>query len=117
MAFYRPIRQIHRVHWVGLVSCFLVSTASAAPRASNPAFLGIRMHDATASGPCIIEVVTQDGPAEAAGLRGGDLVLAVDRKPIATCSALLDAITSHAPGDSVEIRVQRLSTALAVKAQ
>lgn len=75
------------------------------------------MHDATANGPCIIEFVTQDGPAEAAGLRGGDLVLAVERKPIATCGALLDAITSHAPGDSVEIKVQRLSTSLAVRAQ
>jgi hypothetical protein len=112
------IGQILGVRWAGLVfCCFMASTAFAAPRASNPAFLGVQMLDAGGRGPCMIQAATHDGPAEAAGLRSGDIVLTVDGKPIADCSALLDVITAHAPGDTVEVKIQRLSTAIAVKAQ
>jgi hypothetical protein len=117
MAFASPIRQIHGVRWVGLAACVLVSTASAAPRASNPAFLGIQMHDASGAGPCQIDFATQDGPAEAAGLRRGDLVISVDGKPISNCAALLAAITSRAPGESVEIKVQRFPNTVVARAQ
>jgi membrane-associated protease RseP (regulator of RpoE activity) len=111
------IRQILGVRWSVLVLCLAVSTALAAPRASNPAFLGVQMLDAGGHGPCVIESATHDGPAEAAGLRSGDQVLAINGVPIANCSALLDEITAHAPGDVVEVKVQRFSTARAVKAQ
>jgi membrane-associated protease RseP (regulator of RpoE activity) len=114
------IRQILGVRRVGLVLCLMGSVASvalAAPRSSNPAFLGIQMQDAGGRGPCMIEVATRESPAEAAGLRAGDLVIAVDGKSIANCGALLDEITAHAPGDTVEIKVQRLSSAVAVKVQ
>ena len=112
-----PIRQILGVRWVGIVSVLLVSTAVASPRSSNPAFLGIQMQDAGGRGPCMIESSTRESPAEAAGLRGGDLVIAVDKKPIANCSVLLDEITAHAPGDTVEIKVQRLSSSVTVRVQ
>jgi len=111
------IRQILGVRWAGLVICFIASTALAAPRASNPAFLGVQMLDMGGRGPCMIETATHDGPAEAAGLRSRDQVLAIDGKPIANCSALLDEITAHAPGDVVEVKVQRVGTVLAAKAQ
>jgi hypothetical protein len=105
------------VRWVGIVSVLLASTAWAAPRSSNPAFLGIQMQDAGGRGPCMIESATRESPAEAAGLRGGDLVISVDKKPIANCSVLLDEITAHAPGETVEIKVQRLSASVTVRVQ
>jgi membrane-associated protease RseP (regulator of RpoE activity) len=111
------IGQILGVRWVGLLVCFVASTASAAPRSSNPAFLGIRMQDLSRRGPCGIEEATHEGPAKAAGLRRGDLVLSIDGKPIANCSALLDEITAHAPGDSVQIKVQRSGTSFLAKVQ
>jgi membrane-associated protease RseP (regulator of RpoE activity) len=111
------IGQILGVRWVGLVAWFVASTAVAAPRSSNPAFLGIQMQDAGGHGPCMIEAATRESPAEAAGLRGGDVVLALDGKPIANCSALLDEITAHAPGDAVQLKVQRLATSVVVKVQ
>lgn len=117
LALRPAIRQILGVRWVGLVILFVAAGATAAPRASNPAFLGIRMMDAGGRGPCMIEGATRDGPAEAAGLRSGDLVLAVDGKAIANCAALLDEITGHAPGDAVEVKVQRLGSPVTVKAQ
>ena len=105
------------MRWAGLVLVFVASTALGAPRASNPAFLGIQMMGTGNRGPCMIERATPDGPAEAAGLRSGDMVISVDGKLIPSCDALLDEITSHAPGDTIEVRVQRLGSAIAVKAQ
>jgi thiol-disulfide isomerase/thioredoxin len=95
----------------------LAAPALAAPRSSNPAFLGIQMQDSGGRGPCMIESATRESPAEAAGLRGGDLVITVDKKAIANCSVLLDEITAHTPGEWVEIKVQRLSTSVTVRVQ
>lgn len=117
MAFERAIRQILGVRRAGLLLGLVASSALAGPRASNPAFLGIQMMGVGGRGPCMIESPTRDGPAEAAGLRSGDVVIAVDGRPIANCDALLDVITGHAPGDTIEVRVQRLGAAVAVKAQ
>lgn len=117
------IGQILGVLRAGLLLCIVASTAVAstaggAPRASNPAFLGITMVDASGGrGPCVIEDATRDGPAEAAGLRSGDRVRAVNGKPIENCAALLDEITAHVPGETVEIKVERFGRALVVKPQ
>lgn len=105
------------MRWAGLVCCLVASTAVAAPRSSNPAFLGIQMQDAGGRGPCMIEVATRDSPAEAAGLRAGDLVISVDGASIGNCAVLLDQITAHAPGDTVQVKVQRLSASVVAKVQ
>jgi hypothetical protein len=84
---------------------------------SNPAFLGIHMYDGGGRGPCMIESATRNGPAEAAGLRNGDLVVAIDDKPIGNCSALLAEITSHVPGDAVQIKLSRGSSSMMVRVQ
>lgn len=117
LALRSLIGQILGVRWAGLVCCLFASTALAAPRSSNPAFLGIQMQDAGGRGPCMIEVATRDSPAEAAGLRAGDIVLAVEGKAIGNCAVLLDEITARAPGDTVQIKVQRLSTSVTAKVQ
>jgi hypothetical protein len=111
------IGQILGVRWAGLVCGLIASTAVAAPRISNPAFLGIQMQDHGGNGPCVVEGVTRESPAEASGLRGGDVVLTVDGKPIGNCSALLDEITGHAPGDTIQIKLYRLSTPVIARVQ
>lgn len=114
------IVQIHRVRWAGLLCCIaagFAAPATAAPRSSNPAFLGIQMQDAGGRGPCMIEATTRDSPAAAAGLRGGDLVLSIDGKAIGNCAALLDEITAHRPGDTVAIKVQRLSASVVARVE
>jgi len=105
------------VRWAGLVLCLSASTALAAARSSNPAFLGIQMQDLGGRGPCMIEAATRDSPAEAAGLRSGDRVLTLDDRPIGSCAVLLDEITAHVPGDTVQVKVERLGSVVAVKVQ
>ncbi|MBC7977830.1 MAG: PDZ domain-containing protein [Myxococcales bacterium] len=95
----------------------MASTALAAPRSSNPAFLGIQMQDAGGRGPCVIDAATRDSPAEAAGLRTGDLVLTIDGAPIGNCTVLLDEITARLPGDTIEVKVQRLSASVIARVQ
>ncbi|GAA3230842.1 S1C family serine protease [Actinocorallia longicatena] len=51
--------------------------------------------------------VTPGGPADKAGLKGGDVITAFDGKAMATPEDLIGAITSHNPGDKVKITFKR----------
>lgn len=101
-----------------LLGALLASSASrAAPRRSNPAFLGIGMDPSTGRNACLVDMATRDSPAAEAGLRGGDLILAIDSVATPDCSVLLDQITTRAPGDVVQIKLSRFGKAMLVKVQ
>jgi S1-C subfamily serine protease len=53
----------------------------------------------------IVRSVTEDGPADAAGLRRGDLITAIDDDPIKGPQDLVGAIAGHEPGDRVTLTV------------
>ncbi|MEE8390370.1 MAG: PDZ domain-containing protein [Anaerolineae bacterium] len=53
----------------------------------------------------LVRHVDEDSPAEAAGLRQGDLITAVDGDPVEGPRDLSDAIAEHAPGDEVALTV------------
>jgi hypothetical protein len=111
------IRQILRVRWLGLLACLVATTAVGAPRASNPAFLGIEMSSQTGPDPCIVRGTIPGSPAAAAGMRSGDVVVAFDGVPIASCAGLLDAITDRMPGQLVAVKVQRFRSPLVISIQ
>jgi serine protease DegS len=48
-----------------------------------------------------------DSPADRAGIRSGDIVVAVDGKPVPGIRDLLDKITRHKPGEQVKITIYR----------
>jgi len=48
-----------------------------------------------------------DSPADMAGIRAGDIVVAVDARPVLGIRDLLDQITLHKPGDTVEVTIYR----------
>lgn len=50
--------------------------------------------------------VTADGPADAAGIRAGDVILAIDGRPVSLSDELIVAIRAKAPGDTVTLRVR-----------
>lgn len=50
--------------------------------------------------------VTPDGPADAAGIRPGDVILSIDDRPVTESDELIVAIRAKAPGDAVTLRVR-----------
>ena len=77
-------------------------------RASH-AWLGVQVGDQGGSlgGGALLAAVSPGGPAAKAGLREGDVVTAVDDRPIADADGLIAATRSHRPGDEVRLQVQR----------
>jgi putative serine protease PepD len=51
--------------------------------------------------------VRRDGPADKAGLKPGDVVLAIDGKNVAGAEELIVAVRSKSPGDTVTLTVRR----------
>ena len=92
----------------------LLATAGvASAKPSNPAFLGIEMHDAQPqgpglpAGPCIVEKITRGSGAKAAGLQRGDVLQSFDSTQVMNCDAVLRVVQGHEAGDSVSIGVLR----------
>lgn len=71
-------------------------------------FLGVSSTDAadSATGAAVIEV-TAGSPAAGAGLRPGDVIVAVDGTAVSGASALGRLIGARAPGDEVTITILR----------
>ena len=74
------------------------------------AFLGI-VPDFTYSGTGVgLKGTVPKSPAEAAGLQDGDVIVAIDDKPIADLQGLMHFLVSKNPGDAIEIRIMRGSS-------
>lgn len=52
------------------------------------------------------EPVTPGGPADVAGIAPGDIILAIDGRPVTQADELIVAIRAKAPGDSVTLTVR-----------
>ena len=55
----------------------------------------------------IVGAILPGTPAEKAGLRPGDCVLAVDDRPLDSWKQLSDLVAQHQPGDKITLKVQR----------
>jgi putative serine protease PepD len=69
------------------------------------AYLGVQLEDATVGAG--VAQVRGDGPAGDAGLQVGDVVTAIDGKPVGSSDALVAAVDAHKPGDEVDLKVRR----------
>ncbi len=69
------------------------------------AYLGVQLTDAD-GGARIVEVVN-GGPADDAGLRGGDLVVRAGGEAVRSGDDLRAAVTSREPGDDLELELRR----------
>jgi S1-C subfamily serine protease len=58
-------------------------------------------------GPCVITHV-QDGTAAAkAGLQIGDVVVAIDGRPVLNFESLTEQVGEHGPGETIELELER----------
>ena len=62
------------------------------------------------SGGAMARSLAPDGPAAAAGLRPGDVIVEVDGRPVPSVSALVVALRRCEPGDEVQLAFQRDGT-------
>ena len=65
-------------------------------------------HDALVGGSVLITSVAPGSPAEQAGLRGGDVILAVDGKPVISPGELVDTVKGRS-GQPIELSLRRAS--------
>jgi putative serine protease PepD len=71
-------------------------------------YLGVTMAPATGGQDgALVQEITPGSPAERAGLRVGDLVVAIDGKAVVSYSELGARIRAHKPGDKVTLKVVR----------
>jgi 2-alkenal reductase len=55
----------------------------------------------------LVGEVTAGGPAEAAGIESGDIILSIDGAKITPQTPFVTLLFKHAPGDTIEVVVQR----------
>ncbi len=75
--------------------------------APKSGFLGLTADESKTAGAVQIIGVDKGGPAEAAGLKTGDLVVAINRKSIRTLDDMAGVLASLAAGERVEFEVFR----------
>jgi putative serine protease PepD len=75
-------------------------------KAQRP-LLGISGDNAPNSGGALVQSVVSGGPAADAGIRQGDTIVAVDGKAIASFDDLIAALSTHEPGQKVQITYVR----------
>jgi sigma-B regulation protein RsbU (phosphoserine phosphatase) len=72
------------------------------------------------AGHCdLVDSVQTGSPAERAGLRAGDRIIAINGRPIENSSSLINVWILHHPGDTVNLTIQRshVSAPLVIKAE
>ena len=85
-------------------------------RRGSGAYLGI-VPDFTYVGTGVgIKGTVPKSPAEAAGLKDGDVILAIDGDPIGDLEDLMLFLSGKSPGDQISIRVMRGSLAATINA-
>ena len=85
-----------RVHRAALGITVQTATKEDAEYAGLPAIGGVR-----------VENFTANSPAERAGLQVGDIIIAVDGKPLEYTAQLQQAVGFRRPGETVEVEVAR----------
>jgi peroxiredoxin len=115
MSFYEPLRLSRRSAIAaasGLTLALASTRVEAAPRRAPP-WLGVSLGSGPAGG-VIVEVVFRTSPAEAAGLKSGDMVLRAGGVELHRPAELVAQVKQRQPGDALKLEVRRGGREIAV---
>ncbi len=85
------------------------------PFTSTRAWLGALVLDSEAGSYPIVFDITPNGPAEQAGVRIGDAIVAVDSVPPERAAEVRELIDRHAPGSDVTVGLRRGTATISVQ--
>jgi putative serine protease PepD len=89
--------------------------ASGHVQSSGRAFLGVRVSSIVGGG-VLVAGITPGGPAAKAGIKPGEIIVALDNKPTPTADVLVEVLAKLKPGQRVPVKlVQRNGKAVTVK--
>lgn len=83
------------------------STAPATPAAAGNGWIGLTVDEKVVTGRLVVVDVAPAGPADRAGIRLQDHLLAIDGSPLRTADQLAAALAALAPGSTVKVAVAR----------
>ncbi len=101
------------VGWMALVLLLVATAVAAQPAEKAPGRLGITLHPQAAL-PTVSEV-SPGSAAESMGLAVGDVIKAIDGRPVATPQDLVEAIRPRAAGDAISLTVERAGETLELR--
>ena len=76
------------------------------PQAGGP-FVGIGIDDYQQAKGAVVGAVAPGGPAEKAGIRAGDLIVSINRRPVTDSSGMSAGLAGAKPGDTLEFGIVR----------
>lgn len=80
-------------------------------------FLGVGLTDRTDGGQGAVIANVEDGsPASKAGIKSGDVVVAINDVPIAGRTGMIAVVRDAQPGDTIKIKVERAGKAVTLSA-
>lgn len=88
--------------------------APAPPRPLGLPWLGISMDSGSDAG-VRVEHVVRSSPAEAAGVRAGDRIVALDGVRVTAPAQVSGGVATHKVGDTVTLSIERTGTAISAK--
>lgn len=94
----------------------LTTTSRPMKLGSNAAPLGVTLVEGKGGKGILVESVSPNTPAAAAGLKAGDVVLTLDGQELSRPSRLSDVVAERRAGDSLALGVTRDGKALELKA-
>ncbi len=76
------------------------------PAVGGP-FVGIAIDQYQQAQGAVVGALAPGGPAEKAGIRAGDLIVSINRRPVTNASGMSAAIAGSKPGDTLEFGIVR----------
>jgi uncharacterized protein (TIGR03067 family) len=84
---------------------------------AEPGFVGLALRLDNERKEVVVQGILEDSPAAKAGLKEGDVLLAIAEAEVATLPAAVEAVRRTRPGDTLTLRIRRDGEASEVRAR